>query len=114
MVPCVPQVPPRPMGAAQTSEGVPPSIDTVFSFPPAKKPRVWLSGDQKGKVAPSVPVSARDLAAALEMDIEQARSHLARAVAAGRLVRLAPGKYAGTSTLPEGLTVGLEGLLGLE
>ena len=32
-----------------------PFNSTVFNFPPAKKPRERLSGDQNGDAAPSVP-----------------------------------------------------------
>lgn len=49
-----------------------------------------------------VPVGARDVAQVLDISVVSARSHLVRAVSAGRLVRLAPGQYVGASTLPEG------------
>nr|WP_237519770.1 phage minor head protein [Streptomyces sp. HUCO-GS316] len=47
-------------------------------------------------------VGAREVAAALDITMESARSHLSRAAKAGTLVRLAPGQYVGASTLPEG------------
>src|ERR1700732_1848599 len=49
------QLPPRPNGASQSVLAVPPSRLIFFSFPSAKKPSERPSGDQKGKVAPSVP-----------------------------------------------------------
>ncbi|MEU0273195.1 phage minor head protein [Streptomyces sp. NPDC006307] len=52
--------------------------------------------------ASPVPVGAREVATALGISMESARGHLARAVEAGRLVRLAPGLYVGSSTIPEG------------
>ncbi|MBT2490637.1 hypothetical protein J7E96_19380 [Streptomyces sp. ISL-96] len=52
--------------------------------------------------ASPVPVGAREVATALGISMESARGHLSRAVDAGRLVRLAPGLYVGTSTIPEG------------
>ncbi|WP_371793833.1 phage minor head protein [Streptomyces albidoflavus] len=51
------------------------------------------------------PVSARQAATALGLTITQTRSHLARAVKAGRLVRLAPGAYVGPSSITEGSEV---------
>ncbi|MFM9590719.1 phage minor head protein [Streptomyces scabiei] len=51
-----------------------------------------------------VAVGAREVAGALAITMESARSHLARAAKAGTLVRLAPGQYVGTSTMPEGET----------
>ncbi|MFH8577129.1 phage minor head protein [Streptomyces zaomyceticus] len=55
--------------------------------------------------ASPVPVGAREVATALGISMESARGHLSRAVEAGRLVRLAPGLYVGSSTLPEGPAV---------
>ncbi|MFJ3100376.1 phage minor head protein [Streptomyces sp. NPDC086835] len=52
--------------------------------------------------ASPVPVGAREVATALGISMESARGHLSRAVEAGRLVRLAPGLYVGSSTIPEG------------
>src|SRR5215471_18554367 len=51
--------PPRPEGASPTMCTAPRSTSTRFSFPSAKKPTDWLSGDQKGNEAPSVPAKAR-------------------------------------------------------
>jgi len=47
------------------------------------------------------PVKARQVAEALGITISQARDHLVRAAAAGRIVRLSPGLYAAAATLPE-------------
>src|SRR6267378_6751068 len=52
-----PHAPPRPKGASQTANAEPPLRSVVFNLPPAKKPSDRLSGDQNGKVAPSVPGS---------------------------------------------------------
>ncbi|KPI33276.1 head morphogenesis protein SPP1 gp7 [Actinobacteria bacterium OV450] len=49
-----------------------------------------------------VPVSASDVAKTCGMPVSTARSHLARAAEAGRLVRLARGLYVGPSSIPEG------------
>src|SRR5262245_60284463 len=59
MTPLLFHVPPRGVGASHTSNGVPPSDETVLSLPPLKKPSVRLSGDEKGSVAPSVPAITR-------------------------------------------------------
>ncbi|MEC3995166.1 phage minor head protein [Actinacidiphila sp. DG2A-62] len=48
-----------------------------------------------------IAVSAREVADAVGITVEQARSHLRRACDAGRIVRLARGLYIGASTLPE-------------
>src|SRR6266850_1512350 len=55
MTPSAFQVPPRPPLAAVKVCGAPPPMSSRFSAPPAKKPTDLLSGDQKGKVEPSVP-----------------------------------------------------------
>ncbi|HLL35587.1 MAG TPA: type IV toxin-antitoxin system AbiEi family antitoxin domain-containing protein, partial [Streptomyces sp.] len=47
------------------------------------------------------PVGAREVAAALGISMASARGHLARAVEAGYLVRLARGAYVAAATLPE-------------
>src|SRR5450759_587721 len=49
------QEPSEPLGASQIFCGGPPETSTFFSFPSAKNPRNRLSGDQKGRVVPSVP-----------------------------------------------------------
>ena len=56
------QVPPRPSEASQSVNGGPPEMSIFLSLAPAKKPTNRLSGDQKGYVAPLVPVrgSARN------------------------------------------------------
>src|SRR5450759_2220211 len=53
--------PSEPPGASQIFCGGPPETSTFFSLSSAKKARNRLSGDQKGRVVPSVP--ARDCAA---------------------------------------------------
>src|SRR6266567_5845373 len=57
IVPSGLQVPPLPKGASHITSAEPPLRSIVFNLPPAKKPRDRLSGDQKGKVAPSVSAS---------------------------------------------------------
>ncbi|WP_327421751.1 phage minor head protein [Streptomyces sp. NBC_01230] len=52
-----------------------------------------------------VAVGAREVATAVEISMSTARGHLVRAAKAGRLMRLAPGLYVGSSTLPEGEAV---------
>jgi hypothetical protein len=49
------QEPLRPPAASEIVSGGPPETSTFFSFPSAKNARERLSGDQKGKVASSVP-----------------------------------------------------------
>src|SRR5215470_16155408 len=51
--------PPRPDGASARICTAPRSTSIRFSFPSAKKPTDWLSGDQKGNEALSVPAKAR-------------------------------------------------------
>ena len=53
-----PQVAPRPLGASQIAAGGPPFASIRHSFPFAKKPMKFPSGDQKGKKAPLVPGSS--------------------------------------------------------
>src|ERR1700733_6390443 len=53
-----PHAPPRPSGTSQTTSADPTSRSMVLSLLSAKNPRERLSGDQKGKNAPSVPGSA--------------------------------------------------------
>ena len=55
MVPLGPQDAPRPMGASQMIVAGPPPMSMRFSLASAKKPIERLSGDQKGKIASSVP-----------------------------------------------------------
>ena len=59
ITPSGPQAPPRPICTAQTTCTESPLRSMVFNWPSAKNPRERLSGDQKGKIAPSVPGSAR-------------------------------------------------------
>src|SRR5262249_12281153 len=47
--------PPSPLAGVANTCGTPPEISIRFSARSAKKPRARLSGDQKGKLAPSVP-----------------------------------------------------------
>src|SRR2546428_13580387 len=51
--------PPRPPGASARICTAPRSTSIRFIFPSAKNPTDWLSGDQKGSEAPSVPAKAR-------------------------------------------------------
>src|SRR5262245_49367976 len=51
------QVPPPPLVAGPRDCGAPLPRSNRLSAPPAKKPTECPSGDQKGKVAPSVPAS---------------------------------------------------------
>src|SRR5262245_63658928 len=53
------QVPPRVIDVSLRTCGVPPEISMRFSFPSAKNPKDWPSGDQNGFNAPSVPASGR-------------------------------------------------------
>src|SRR6266851_2803990 len=48
-------VPPRGVVASASTCSPPPDASSLFIFPSAKNPMVWLSGDQKGNCAPSVP-----------------------------------------------------------
>src|SRR6266545_7141423 len=49
------QEPSAPVVASQIFWAGPPETSTFFNFPSAKKPRNRLSGDQKGRLVPSVP-----------------------------------------------------------
>ncbi|MEU1815149.1 phage minor head protein [Streptomyces roseifaciens] len=60
-----------------------------------------------------VPVGAREVATALRMKMETARGHLARAAAAGHIVRLARGVYVGPTTVLEDLAAAASGDLDL-
>src|SRR6266508_20559 len=51
------QEPSAPLGASQIFWAGPPETSIFLSFPSAKNPRKRLSGDQKGRVVPSVPAS---------------------------------------------------------
>ena len=57
MVPSAPQAPPRGWGESARVCTAPPLASMIFSFACAKNPRLRLSGDQKGKLASSVPAS---------------------------------------------------------
>ena len=45
---------------AEIESGAPPDTSTRFSFLSAKNPTLLASGDQKGKMPPSVPASATE------------------------------------------------------
>ena len=69
--------PSAPVGASQTFCGGPPEVSTFFSLPSAKKARKRESGDQKGRVVPSVPSSAcavRELSGRSQMRVFPAAS----------------------------------------
>src|SRR5215467_13144263 len=59
--PSVPQLPPRglPIGLVQSTTGAPPARSTRSNLSLIKKPMDLPSGDQKGRIAPSVPASGR-------------------------------------------------------
>src|SRR6476619_2714496 len=57
MTPSGLQLPSDPLGASQIFCAGPPDTSIFISFPCAIKPRNLLSGDQKGRLAPSVPGS---------------------------------------------------------
>src|ERR1700747_872409 len=57
MMPLRLQLPPRPNGASASVTTAPSSKLIFFSFPSAKKPSERPLGDQKGKLARSVPAS---------------------------------------------------------
>src|SRR5436309_11949403 len=59
IVPSSLQDPPRPMEASQRVCAGPPCASIFLSLASEKKPRERLSGDQKGKEAPSVPSNGR-------------------------------------------------------
>src|ERR1700730_6735699 len=58
MTPSRLHAPPKPCGALQSVVGRPPAISIFLSLPWAKNPMERLSGEQKGKAAPSVRGSA--------------------------------------------------------
>lgn len=60
-----------------------------------------------------VPVGAAQVADALGISTASARDYLARAAAAGYIVRLSRGLYVATSTIPEGLVAAMSGDLDL-
>src|SRR5687768_9108782 len=55
MIPAAFHAPPRESGASASGTGAPPLNATFMSFPPAKYPIDFPSGDQNGWRAPSVP-----------------------------------------------------------
>ncbi len=55
MTPSELQLPSAPVGASQIFCAGPPVTSIFFNFPSAKNARNRLSGDQKGRVVPSVP-----------------------------------------------------------
>ena len=56
MIPWLPQLAPRGSTASPRVSAAPPLTETFFSFPPAKNPTHWPSGEKKGLTAPSVLV----------------------------------------------------------
>ncbi|MEU0058686.1 phage minor head protein [Streptomyces sp. NPDC006334] len=82
-------------------------LDPLDEQTAAATPIVAASGDDHQRVVTYVrssptPVSARHLSTALALSLDSVRGHLARALEAGAIVRLARGLYVGASTLPEG------------
>ena len=59
------QLAPQPVGASARMAGVPPAIGAFFSFPSAKNPTHFPSGEKNGRRAPSVPGSARGVRSAI-------------------------------------------------
>ena len=55
IIPWLPQLAPRGSAASPRVTAAPPLTETFFSFPPAKNPTHWPSGEKKGSTAPSVP-----------------------------------------------------------
>ena len=55
MIPWLLQLPPKGFTASPSVTAAPPLTETFFSFPPAKKPTHWPSGEKNGALAPSVP-----------------------------------------------------------
>lgn len=103
---------------------------TLVAMPAFARARIVLADDATASDRPApgqrmrdvviyvstspIPVTAADVAKALDMSVSQARDYLIRATSAGRLVRLSPGRYVGTSTLPEGeITASMSGDLDL-
>src|SRR5580765_1597337 len=76
---------PRAKGAAQIMLTGPPSAETRFNLPSAKNPMVFESGDQKGRLAPSVPSS--DLGVTLPVDDTQSVAGRPAAAAANTIRR---------------------------
>jgi hypothetical protein len=58
--------PPAPFGASARTWGTPPFTSTFFSFPPAKNATCRESGDQNGRMAPSVAAMACDRAESVD------------------------------------------------
>ena len=74
MVPSRFHVPPAKPDASPRSFGAPPAASTRFKRPPATKPMVRLSGDQKGSEASSVPPSRRNVVElGLEVEVDDHR-----------------------------------------
>ncbi|MEZ3180792.1 hypothetical protein KYY02_19490 [Streptomyces pimonensis] len=80
-------------------------LDDVEPEEPGEQVAAAGSGDYERVIAhvcaAPVPVSARDVAKALDLPAATVRRHLAKAATAGRLVRISRGLYTGPSTLPE-------------
>ena len=69
MSPCAFHVPPRGSGTSAIACGSPPDRLTFLSLPSAKNAIHWLSGDQNGWEAPSVPDKCR------AADVSKVRNH---------------------------------------
>src|SRR5262249_2160069 len=80
-----PQEPPRGSGASAIVRTGPPAAGIFLSFPSAKNPTHWLSGDQNGKSAPSVPGIA--WAASACRDLSQSVAFAPGAVATNTIDR---------------------------
>jgi hypothetical protein len=55
IIPWLLQLAPKGFKASPRVTADPPLTEIFFSFPPAKKPTHWPSGEKKGSLAPSVP-----------------------------------------------------------
>src|SRR4029077_10609526 len=84
-------VPPTLSVASHKVMGGPPETSIFLSFPPAKKPRKRLSGDQKGDEAPSVPAIACAVSASSE---RTHRRFLPSALLATKAIRRPSGETA--------------------
>src|SRR5208337_3703337 len=86
-----PQEAPRPFGASQIVTGGPPFASIRHSFPLAKKPMEFPSGDQKGKNAPLVPGSST----ASNLSSERSHNEVLPARLATNAMRFPSGENAG-------------------
>src|ERR1700723_4266798 len=102
MVPWRFHVPPRPANASASIATVPPAMSALLSFPSAKKPIRRLSGDQKGKLAPVVPLSCCAPEAANERTHSVSWPSGPRAMKARRVPSGETAKLNGSKDEPEG------------